>query len=85
MKILGDRLLVKKLPEEEKEGFTTAQVQDDFVYKGIVVDRAGNKALDNIEKGDTILFAKYSPDTHEIDVDGEKMKIVAFDDVLAVL
>lgn len=35
--------------------------------------------------GDIILFAKYSPDTQEVDYKGQKMKIIKVDDVLAIL
>lgn len=39
----------------------------------------------NIKEGDVILFAKYSPDTHEIEIDGVKCKFVALSDILAVI
>lgn len=92
MKILGNRILVRKLPEEKKEGFQTVDVQDNFVYKGVIYilgDFAGtNDVYDGspiMKVGDVVLFAKYSPDTHEIDVEGEKMKVINVDDVIAVL
>lgn len=85
MKILGNRILVRKCPVEKKEGFTTVDVQDDFVYKGIIVESCLDAFKVGVKEGDIVLFAKYSPDTHEIDVEGEKMKVVRWDDVLAVL
>jgi co-chaperonin GroES (HSP10) len=88
MKILGNRVLVKKTPEEKTEGFKAVAVQDDFVYKGVVVQiglELENNTNFPAHVGDTILFTKYSPDTHEIEHDGEKMKVVAMDDILAVL
>lgn len=38
-----------------------------------------------LKEGDTVLFAKYSPDTQEIEHEGVKYKIVNMEDVLAVL
>ena len=83
MQILGNRVLVRKLVEETKEGFQTVDVNDPFLNKGVVeqmsdlVDGYSSKEL----IGKTILFAKYSPDTH----DYEDKKIVSVDDILAIL
>lgn len=85
MKILGNRLLVKRCEEEVKEGFKTVDVQDNFVYKGVVVQTCLEAFKLEINDGSIIIFTKYSPDTHEVDVKGEKMKIVELSDVLAVL
>lgn len=89
MQILGNRVLVRKLVEETKEGFQTVDVSDPFLNKG-VVEAVGsvmygftvntNTAVDSLV-GKTILFAKYSPDTH----DYEDKKIVSVDDILAIL
>lgn len=88
MKVSNNYVCVTKLEEEKKEGFVTADVQDNFVYKGKVAFLPeapvyiGNEgiSLDSI-----ILFAKYSPDTHEIEIDGVKYKFVKVTDILAVL
>lgn len=90
MKILGNRILISKVEEDKKEGFQTVDVQDSFVYKGKVESRGNDYLNDSaripeIEIGNIILFAKYSPDTQEVDYEGKKMKIVSADDVLAVL
>ncbi len=94
MQILGNRILVSKIEEEKKEGqFAVTELQDSFLYKGRVEqlgklisftqsDAALSKTISN---GDIVLFAKYSPDTHELDHDGKKMKIINVEDVLAVL
>jgi len=91
MKILGNRLLVSKVDEEKKEGFQTVDIQDNFVFKG----RVEKLPYSNLEEWnfngqiikyrDIVLFAKYSPDTQEIEHDGQKMKIIKVDDVLAIL
>jgi len=82
MIILGNRILVSKVEEEIKEGFKTVEVQDNFVYKG-KVEQIGQ--VTGIKEGDIVLFSKYSPDTQEIDHEGQKMKIINVDDVLAIL
>ncbi len=94
MKILSNRILVSRIEEEPKEGFNTVEVQDSFVYKGQIVDSGelhfktsaeSEYWQKNAERGSILLFAKYSPDTQEVDVDGKKMKIIKLEDVLAIL
>ena len=88
MQISNKYIVVEKLEEEAKEGFKTVDVQDNYVYKGKVTHipeapvYMGNK---QVIQGDTVLFAKYSPDTHEIDLEGKKVKFVSVSDILAVL
>lgn len=88
MKILGNRVLVSKIEEPKKEGeFQTVEVQDAFVYKGKIEalgDLVGEGRSD-LFQGQTILFAKYSPDTQEIEHEGRKLKFVLVTDILAVL
>ena len=84
MNILNGYLLVEKLPKKESEGFEVVETQDDFVYKGRVINCAEDIAWHVFKIGDVITFAKYSPDTHEIDLDGRKVKFVKASDVLAV-
>lgn len=95
MKILGNRILITRIEEPKKEGFSTVEVQDSFVYKG-KVEIIGNLDLKiyhpyeggvespKINTGDTVLFAKYSPDTQEVDYEGAKAKIIRIEDILAV-
>ena len=88
MIILGDRILVSKIKEEKKEGeFQAVEVQDSFLYKG-KVEQVGveNKTISNsvIKEGSIVLFAKYSPHTQMISVEGEDMKVIRAEDVIAV-
>lgn len=98
MKILGNRILVSKLEEPAKEGFTTVDVQDSFVYKGKVEQIGGTTtdptvlaqfstgvATTAIAIGDIVVFAKYSPDTQELDHEGVKYKVIKIEDVIAIL
>lgn len=76
-------VLIEKIEEKKEEGFQTVEVQDSFVYKGKVkATPACPCYVDNhgLQVGDIVLFAKYSPDTHEIDGD----KFVLIKDILAV-
>lgn len=97
MKILGNRILVSRLEEPKKEGFATVEVQDSFVYKGKVeqigevIGGDGVTLTSNVpfkqafNVGDTVIFAKYSPDTQEIEHEGQKMKVVKIEDIIAIL
>ena len=93
MKILGNRLLVSKLEQVKTEGFQTVEIQDNFLYKG-KVEQIGidtglvwtGTAIESplLTEGATVYFAKYSPHTQELDVEGQKMKVVRLEDVIAV-
>lgn len=88
MFISNKYILVEKLEETKEEGFQIVQVQDNFVYKGKVVQVPLTPVhMENelVMKGDTVLFAKYSPDTYEVDHEGKKYKFVAVADILAKL
>lgn len=88
MQISNKYILVEKIEEEVKEGFQAVQVQDSSIYKGKIIGLPEIPVfLTNtpVYLGQVVLFAKYSPDTHEIDLDGKKVKFVAISDLLAVL
>lgn len=96
MKILGNRILVSRIEEEKKEGFQTVQVQDSFVYKGKIelvgefhvlsADGYESQRLtDALKPNGIVLFAKYSPDTQEVDYNGQIAKIISVSDILAIL
>jgi co-chaperonin GroES (HSP10) len=81
-------VLVKKVEEPKTEGFQAVEIQDSFVYKGKIVRLPGmpvHMSNRQIAVGDVVLFAKYSPDTVEIEIEGEKQKFVKIIDLLAVL
>ena len=93
--ILGDRVLVSKIEAEKKDGFQTVEIQDSFIYKG-KVEQIGHDlelaptwngtSLEQpiLRDGVTVYFAKYSPHTQEIDVEGQKMKVVRLEDIIAI-
>lgn len=83
MQVLGNRILVKKLPAVEKIAgqFETVQAGDDFTYKGLVVE----SNLLNVPINSVVAFSAYSPDIQQIEYQGEIMKIITEQDVLAIL
>lgn len=87
MQISNNYIVVEKLVEEEKSDFKVVSIQDSSLYKGKVINipevpvYLGNKQL---AIGDVILFAKYSPDTHEIELEGKKVKFISTKDILAI-
>lgn len=84
MNISSNYIVVVKLEEEKKEGFQTVDIQDSSTFKGkVAIIPEVPVFVDNrrIGVGDTVLFAKYSPDTHDI----QQMKFVKVTDLLAVL
>lgn len=89
MKILGNRVLVSKVEEPKVAGeFETVNVVDSFVYKGRVEQDARLTILNDpvlISAGTVIYFAKYSPDTQDIEEAGKKYKVVRADDILAIV
>ncbi len=89
MQISQNYIVVQKAEEPvSTEEFKAVEIQDSFVYKGKVTnlpDVPVHMANRQIMLGDIVLFAKYSPDTWEIEHEGVKMKFVSIRDLLAVL
>ena len=89
MKISINYVVVEKAEEPVSEGFQAVEIQDSFVYKGKIIQLPAEQPMyldnDKIKLGDVILFAKYSPDTVEMEHEGKKIKFVKLSDVLAVL
>lgn len=86
MQISNNYVAVEKLEESKQEGFQTIQPQDSFIFKGKVVQipeapvYLGNR---QIVSGDIIVFAKYSPSSH--DISELKLKFIHTQDILCVL
>lgn len=92
VKPLQDRILVKRIEEEEKTkgGIIIPDAAKEKPQEGKVVAVGDGKVLDNgtklkltVKAGDKILFGKYSGT--EIKVDGEELLILREDDVLAIV
>lgn len=88
---LGDRLVVKRIQEEEKTkgGIIIPDTAKEKPVEGVVVAVGSGKALKNgkvvapdVKTGDKVLFGKYSGT--EVKLEGEEHVILEEDDVLAV-
>lgn len=89
---LHDRILVKRIEEEEKTsgGIIIPDSAKEKPQEGKVVAVGNGKIAEDgsvtpldVKKGDKILFSKYSGS--EVSLDGEEHLIMREDDVLAVL
>ena len=92
VKPLQDRILVKRIEEEEKTkgGIIIPDTAKEKPQEGKVVAvgdgktlESGQKAALTVKPGDKILFGKYSGT--EIKIDGEEHLILREDDVLAII
>ena len=88
---LGDRILVKRVKEEEKTkgGIIIPDTAKEKPQEGKVVAVGRGKYEDgklvapDVKAGDKILFGKYSGS--EIKVEGEEHVVLREDDILSVL
>jgi chaperonin GroES len=89
---LNDRIIVKRLEEEEKTkgGIIIPDTAKEKPIEGKVIavgdgriTKEGKKIPMEIKKGDRVLFAKYGG--AEIKMEGEEYLMMKEDDVLAVI
>ncbi|MGA7764533.1 MAG: co-chaperone GroES [Candidatus Binataceae bacterium] len=89
---LGDRILVKRIKEEEKTkgGIIIPDTAKEKPQEGKVVavgkgkmTEQGKLVAPDVKAGDKILFGKYSGS--EVKLDGEEHMIMHEDDILGVL
>jgi chaperonin GroES len=92
MKPLGDRILLKRIEEEDKSkgGIIIPDTAKEKPQEGKVVAVGKGRMLDDgklvpleIKKGDRVLFGKYSGT--EVNLEGEEHLIVKEDDILGVI
>ena len=92
VKPLQDRLVIKRLEEEEKTkgGIIIPDAAKEKPQEGRVIAVGEGKVLESgqrspvsVKVGDKILFGKYSGT--EIKIDGEEHLILREDDVLAII
>jgi chaperonin GroES len=92
LKPLQDRILVKRLEEEQKTkgGIIIPDAAKEKPQEGKVIAVGDGKVLENGQKiklsvkaGDKVLFGKYSGT--EVKVDGEELLILREDDVLGIV
>ncbi|MCS6798485.1 MAG: co-chaperone GroES [Myxococcota bacterium] len=89
---LQDRVLVKRMAEEEKTrgGIIIPDTAKEKPIEGKVVAVGNGKVLDNgtvrpldVKVGDRVLFGKYSGT--EVKIDGEEHLVLREEDILAVI
>ncbi len=89
---LGDRVLVKRIQEEEKTkgGIIIPDTAKEKPQEGMVVAVGKGKTTEDgkvippdVKKGDRILFGKYSGT--EIKIEGEEHLILREDEIVGVL
>jgi chaperonin GroES len=89
---LGDRAVVKPLPQEEvtKSGIILHSADKERPERGEVVAIGNGKLLDNgsfapmnVKVGDQIVFKKYSPD--EVKIDDQEYLVISESDIMAVI
>ncbi len=89
---LGDRLLVKRIEEDEKSsgGIIIPDSAKEKPQEGTVVAVGKGKMLDDgkmvpleIKEGDRVLFGKYAGT--DVKLDGEEHLIMREDDILGII
>ncbi len=89
---LGDRILVKRIQEEEKTkgGIIIPDTAKEKPQEGMVVAVGKGKVTEegkviapDVKKGDRILFGKYSGT--EVKIEGEEHLILREDEIVGVL
>jgi chaperonin GroES len=89
---LQDRILVKRVAEEEKTqgGIIIPDTAKEKPQQGIVVAAGPGKTGEDgkvrpldVKKGDKVLFGKYSGS--EIEVEGDEHLIIREEDILAIV
>jgi chaperonin GroES len=89
---LHNRLIVQRLEEEEKTrgGIIIPDSAKEKPQQGKVIavgpgkrDEKGNLVAMDVQKGDRVLFSKYSGS--DVKLDGDECLIISEDDVLAIL
>ena len=89
---LGDRVLIKRVPEEEKTkgGIIIPDTAKEKPQEGEVIAVGVGKLLDNgkraemeVKVGDRVLFAKYGGT--EFKLDGDELLVLRESDILAVI
>jgi chaperonin GroES len=89
---LSDRILVKRLEEEEttKGGIIIPDTAKEKPQQGTVISVGDGKLLDNgtrvtpgVKPGETVLFGKYSGT--EVKLDGQEYLILREEDIFGVI
>ncbi len=89
---LRDRVIVRRLEEEEKTkgGIIIPDTAKEKPQQGEIIAVGNGKVLENgntvpltVKEGDKVLFSKYAG--NEVKVEGEELLIMREDDILAII
>lgn len=92
LKVLGDRVLVKAIEEDQvrESGLLIPDVAKERPQKGLVVGvgpgvrgKTGERVAPELDEGDEVLFTRYGGT--EIKVEGEDLLVLRETDILAVV
>lgn len=92
IKPLHDRVIVKRLTEEEqsKGGIIIPDTAKEKPIEGKVISVGDGKLLENgtkvplnVKKGDLVLFGKYAGT--EVTIEGDELLIMREDDILGII
>ena len=92
LKPLGDRVLVKPAPKEEKTstGLLISSGAQEKPQRGEVIavgegkrDQNGNRIPLDVQKGDQVYYGKFGG--NEVKVDGEDFLLLRADDIYAII
>lgn len=92
LKPLGDRVLVKPAPKEEKtsSGLYIASAAQEHPQRGEVLavgagklDQDGNRIALDVKVGDQVFYGKFGGT--EVKVDGQKLLLLRAEDILAII
>ena len=92
LKPLGDRVLVKPAPKEEKtsSGLYISSGAQEKPQRGKVVavgegkrDQDGNRIPVDVKAGDEVFYGKFGG--NEVKVDGEDFQLLRADDIYAII
>lgn len=92
LKPLGDRVLVKPAPKEEKtsSGLYISSGAQEKPQKGEVIavgegkrDEQGNRITPDVKAGDLVFYGKFGG--NEVKIDGEDFLLLRADDIYAII
>lgn len=92
VKPLGDRVLVKPLPEKEfvKGGIIIPDTAKEKPYEGEVIAAGKGRVLEDgriqpleVKKGDKVIYTKYGGT--EVKIEGEEYLLMREDDILGII
>ena len=83
--LAGYLIVEAEKPQETSFGLILEQSKEKRPERGTVL--SVGKGIEDVHKGDTIIFKKYAPDEIEITEGKEKKKylVIRYDDVMAIV